>query len=101
QDGLLVKIQKRTRSGTFHTVAHTTLTHSSASRSSYSRRLRIQRTGTYRTLAASAAGAVAPGTSNAVSIDVSRCRATAIHLPDIWSLDRVSGRSRRLPSAAR
>ena len=72
QDGLLVKIQKRTRTGTFHTVAHTTLSHSSASRSTYSRRLRIQRTGTYRTMVQSAGGAVSPGTSNAVSIDVSR-----------------------------
>jgi hypothetical protein len=72
QDGLLVKIQKRSRSGTFHTVAHTTLSHGTATRSTYSRRLRIQRTGTYRTLVQSAGGTISPGTSNAVSIDVTR-----------------------------
>jgi hypothetical protein len=72
QDGLLVKIQKRSRSGTFHTVAHTTLSHGTATRSTYSRRLRIQRTGTYRTLVQSAGGTISPGTRNAVRIDVTR-----------------------------
>jgi hypothetical protein len=72
QDGLLVKIQKRSRSGTFHTVAHTTLSHRTSTRSTYSRRLRMQRTGTYRALVQSAGGTVSPGTSNAVSIDVTR-----------------------------
>ena len=72
QDGLIVKIQKRTRSGTFKTVAHTTLSHSSAARSVYSRRLRIKRSGTYQTVVVSNGGQVSPGTSNAVSIRVTR-----------------------------
>jgi hypothetical protein len=72
QDGLLVEIQKQTRTGTFVNVAHTTLRHSSATRSVYSRRLRVKRSGTYRALVQSAGGAVSPGTSNAVSIRVTR-----------------------------
>ena len=72
QDGLLVKIQKLTRSGTFATVAHTTLLHSSATRSTFSRRLRIKRSGTYRALVQSAGGQVSPGASNAKSIRVTR-----------------------------
>jgi hypothetical protein len=70
QDGLLVKIQKRGHDGVFRTVAHTTLSHSSAERSVYSRRLRIRRSGTYQTLVVSNGGQVSPGTSNAVSIRV-------------------------------
>jgi hypothetical protein len=72
QDGLVVKIQKRARNGAFVTVAHTTLSHHSASSSSYSRRLRIKRSGTYRALVESAGAAVFPGTSPAVSIQVTR-----------------------------
>jgi hypothetical protein len=72
QDGLLVKIQKLTRSGTFVTVAHTTLLHSGATSSSYSRRLRIKRSGTYRALVQSAGGQVSPGASDAKSIRVTR-----------------------------
>jgi hypothetical protein len=71
QDGLIVKIQKRDRTGVFRTVAHTTLNHSSSARSTYARRLRIKRTGTYQTVVVSNGGQVAPGTSNAVSIRVS------------------------------
>jgi hypothetical protein len=72
QDGLIVKIQKRDRSGLFHTVAHTNLRHKNAGRSVYSRRLRIKRTGTYRTVVQSAGGAYQPGTSPAKSIRVTR-----------------------------
>jgi hypothetical protein len=70
QDGLIVKVQKRGRDGVFHTVAHTTLNHSSAQRSIYSRRLRIKRSGTYQTVVVSNGGQVSAGTSNAVSIRV-------------------------------
>jgi hypothetical protein len=72
QDGLLVFIQKRARNGTFHSVAHTTLSHAGSARSAYSRRLRIKRSGTYRTVVQSAAGAYFPGVSSAVSISVTR-----------------------------
>jgi hypothetical protein len=72
QDGLLVKIQKRGHDGVFRTVAHTTLSHSSAERSTYSRRLRIKRSGTYQTVVVSNGGQVSPGTSPAVSIRVTR-----------------------------
>jgi hypothetical protein len=70
QDGLIVKIQKRQRNGTFRTVAHTNLHHRSATASKYSRRLRLTRTGTYQTVVESAGGAVYPGTSPAKSIKV-------------------------------
>ncbi len=70
QDGLVVKIQKRARNGTFRTVAHTTLSHHSSASSRYSRRLRIKRSGTYRALVQSAGGAYFPGISSAVSINV-------------------------------
>jgi hypothetical protein len=72
QDGLLVLIQKRSRSGSFHTVAHTALKHGSATRSVYSRHIRPSRSGTYRTVVQSAGGAVSPGTSPAKSIRVLR-----------------------------
>jgi hypothetical protein len=72
QDGLIVKIQKRDRTGAFHTVAHTNLRHRNASASTYSRRLRLRRTGTYRTLVASASGAIYPGVSASRSIRVTK-----------------------------
>jgi hypothetical protein len=70
QDGLVVKIQKRDRTGVFRTVAHTNLHHKNATSSSYSRRLRLKRTGTYQAVVESASGAVYPGTSLAKSIKV-------------------------------
>ena len=72
QDGLIVQIQKRDRTGTFRTVAHTNLRHKNAGRSVYSRRLRMKRTGTFRTVVVSAGGAYQPGTSTAKSIRVTR-----------------------------
>jgi hypothetical protein len=72
QDGLLVLIQKRTRTGAFRSVAHTALRHLSATRSAYKRRIRARRSGTYRALVQSAGGAVSPGTSAAKSIRVLR-----------------------------
>jgi hypothetical protein len=70
QDGLIVKIQKRDRTGSFHTVAHTNLHHKNAGSSTFSRRLRIKRTGTYQAVVVSAGGAIAPGISPAKSIKV-------------------------------
>ena len=72
QDGLIVKIQRRDRTGVFRTVAHTNLRQKNAGRSVYSRRLRIKRTGTYQTVVESSGGAIQPGTSPANSIRVSR-----------------------------
>jgi hypothetical protein len=72
QDGLQVLIQKRSRTGVFRTVAHTTLRHLNATRSAYSRRIRARRSGTYRTVVQSAGGAVSPGISTAKSIRVLR-----------------------------
>jgi hypothetical protein len=72
QDGLIVKIQKRDSAGNFHTVAHTNLRHANAAKSSYSRRLRIKRRGTYRTLVQSAGANVYPGVSPAKSIRVTK-----------------------------
>jgi hypothetical protein len=70
QDGLIVKIQKRDRTGVFHTVAHTNLHHKNAGSSTFSRRLRLKRTGTYQAVVVSAGGAIYPGTSVAKSIKV-------------------------------
>ena len=72
QDGLIVKIQKRGRDGNFHTVAHTNLRHANSAKSSYSRRLRIKRRGTYRTMVMSAGASVFPGFSPAKSIRVTK-----------------------------
>jgi hypothetical protein len=72
QDGLIVKIQKRDRAGNFHTVAHTNLHHANSAKSTYSRRLRIKRRGTYRTMVVSANASVFPGFSPAKSIRVTR-----------------------------
>ncbi len=72
QNGLLVRIQKRARSGGFHTVAHTTLKRRNASSSKYSLRLRVRRTGTYRAVVVSAGGLVYPGVSPAKSVRVTR-----------------------------
>jgi plastocyanin len=47
-DGRLVYIQKRTRRGTYRTIARTRLRDAGASRSRYSRRLRIFRGGVFR-----------------------------------------------------
>ena len=47
-DGALVRIQKRTSTGAFRTVATTPLRKSSAGQSTYSRKLRIYHSGTYR-----------------------------------------------------
>jgi hypothetical protein len=72
QDGLIVKIQKRDSAGNFHTVAHTNLRHANSAKSSYSRRLRIKRRGTYRTMVMSAGASVFPGISPAKSIRVTK-----------------------------
>jgi hypothetical protein len=72
QNGLLVRIQKRTRDGRFHNVAHTTLKRRSSTSSKYSLKLRVRRTGTYRALVVSAGGLVYPGLSTAKSVRVTR-----------------------------
>jgi hypothetical protein len=74
QDGLIVKLQKRQRNGTFRTVAHTNLHHKNASASTFSRHLRLSRTGTYQAVVESAGGAYYPGTSPAKSIKVRKHR---------------------------
>jgi hypothetical protein len=71
QNGLLVRIQKRTRSG-FHNVAHTTLKRRNAKSSKYSVTLRVRRTGSYRALVVSAGGLVYPGVSPAKRVRVTR-----------------------------
>lgn len=72
QNGLLVRIQKRTRSGSFHNIAHTTLKRRSSTSSKYSVRLRVRHGGTYRALVVSAGGIVYPGVSSAKSVRVTR-----------------------------
>lgn len=72
QNGLLVRIQKRARSGRFHNVAHTTLKRRTSTSSKYSVRLRVRRTGTYRAVVVSAGGLVYPGFSLAKSVRVTR-----------------------------
>jgi hypothetical protein len=48
-DGALVKIQRRTATGGWHTVAHTTLQHSTTPGvSTYAKKVRITKSGTYR-----------------------------------------------------
>ena len=47
-DGRLVRIQRRTATGTFRTVARTRLRDAGDDRSTYSRRLRVSRDGVYR-----------------------------------------------------
>ena len=46
--GRTVRIQRRTASGSFRTIARTTLRRSTGDRSVYSRRIRVNRRGTYR-----------------------------------------------------
>lgn len=72
QDGLLVRIQKRRRNGTYKNVAHTLLKHGTDASSRYTKRLRLHHGGTFRAMVMSAGGLVSPGTSAAKSIRVTR-----------------------------
>ena len=68
-DGRVARIQRRTSTGAFRTVARTALQDAGDARSTYSRRLRIRRDGVYRVLVPGD-GDHATGTSRARSIRV-------------------------------
>lgn len=68
QNGLLVKIQRRSRKGNFYTFAETNLRHRNKLSSRYLKRLRLKRGGTFRALVVSAGGAIYPGVSRARSV---------------------------------
>jgi hypothetical protein len=68
-DGRLARIQRRTSTGDFRTVARTALRDAGDERSTYSRRLRVRRDGVYRVLVP-ADGDHATGTSRARTIRV-------------------------------
>jgi hypothetical protein len=67
-DGRTVLIQRRTSTGSFTTVARTSLRDAGTTYSSYSRRIRVNRDGVYRTKLAGDADHV-NGFSRAVTID--------------------------------
>jgi hypothetical protein len=72
QDGTVVEIQKRRRSGSYRVFARTTLKHRSDGRSGYSVRKKLYRRGIFRAVVKSAGGAVVPAASRNHSVRVTR-----------------------------
>ena len=71
-DGKLAYIQRRTSTGSYRTVARTTLRDTGGVCSKYARKIRIRRDGTYRVRVRPEDGDHLPGTSRRIRIDAHR-----------------------------